>query len=1220
MTSVFLRAQNSFAIVGFLPSGKFSGLQPITREEFNSAIAEYCVYYLLLGVVMFVTSYIQIACWEGFAERMTYIVRQHYLKAVLRQQIAWFDNQQSGNLTARLSDDLERMREGIGDKMSLLIQLTAAFVAGFGIGFVYSWQMTLVMMAFTPLTAATGAWMSRVTASRTQIEQEKYAVAGAIAEETFSSIRTVLSLNGTKREIERYEKALEESRKTGRLKYLYMAIGLGLSFISIFSSYALAFWYGSIIIQNDPTFDRGSIFTVFFSVMTGSTALGGAVPHLASVAMARGAAKMVLSVINSVPLIDPYSTEGSFPSVVRGALCFKNVSFSYPVRKDIQVLNNVSFNIAPGKKIALVGPSGCGKSTILSLLLRFYDSDTGFITLDGYDLRSLNVSKLRDAVGIVSQEPVLFDGTLEYNIRLGKENATRHEIVEACQEANAWDFIQMLPNGLSTLVGERGIQLSGGQKQRIAIARALIKNPKILILDEATSALDTESELVVQKALEKAQKGRTTIIVAHRLSTIRDVDKIIVLMNGGVTEVGTHESLLNDRGMYYRMVMAQDISSSSASDANNENSELNEMSSSVVSGGRPDHSGMAISTSSVKRRKKYRSISTSAISVKSDLLKIKNLQDAVEEISSRPTPMSKIFLINKESWPALVLGLIGCCISGLVTPFFALVYSEIFNVYSEPPDEIGRDTIFWSVMFVVCGLVSAAGFFISANALGYCGENLTKKIRLRAFINIMRQDVAFFDDPRHGTGKLCTRFATDAPNLRYVFTRLPVVVSSTVTLIGAIVIGFYFGWQLTLILLTIIPLIIGSGYFQMKMMYGKKLADTKLLAEAGKIATQAVEHIRTVQSLNKQRTFLDDYKFHLDVPYKTNVRQVHVYGGVFAFSQSLMFFMYAISFWLGGLFVNDGIMLPVNVYRVFFAIAFCGQSVGQMSAFIPDVVKARLAASLLFYLIEYPTMIDSLSESGSKMKLKGNIQLKKVHFAYPSRPTVPVLRGLTLNIKEGQTVALVGYSGNGKSTVLSLLERFYEPQHGSLFIDGVDIKLLNIRSLRDQVSIVSQEPTLFDCSISENIRYGVDREVPHSEMVNAARLANIHNFILSLPMGYDTPVGEKGTQLSGGQKQRIAIARALLRDPPILLLDEATSALDTESEKVVQEALENARRGRTCLVIAHRLSTIQNSDVIAVVNEGRIVEEGSHHELKARNGIYKTLCETQTLVEEADRD
>uniref|UniRef100_A0A915LEP4 p-glycoprotein n=1 Tax=Meloidogyne javanica TaxID=6303 RepID=A0A915LEP4_MELJA len=989
-----------------------------------------------------------IACWEAVAERLVHRLRQNYLRAILRQDIAWFDTVQTGNLTARLSDDLERVREGLGDKASLFIQMFAAFISSFVVGFFYSWQMTVVMALFTPAIALTSAWMGRMTASRTQVEQDKYAIAGAIAEETLSSMRTIHSLNAEQQELERYEKALEDGRKTGLLKYLYMALGVGINNIIMYVSYAVAFWYASRLVLWDPDFDRGAVFTVFFAVMSGSTALGGAIPHLASITTAKGAARHVLRVINRVERDD-----GHILWEVKGAIRLQDVHFTYPSRKDV-----------------------------------------------------------------------------------------------------------------------------------------------------------------------KAQEGRTTIIVAHRLSTIRDVDQILVFKEGRIVEVGTHTELYNQHGIFYEMVNQQQIHKREAERAlgileedgstTNENEQTDDTDHSPQTGGdaqpllsssrgslrslkgasssaSPRKSSQQIAPKSASSPSPLKGLRRRRTSDTSDVVQISQMQLEVEESEIKPSSIAKVFQFNKGNWSFAFLGLFGCTISGLVVPFFALVYAQIFAVFSEPPEKLERDSLFWSAMFIVLGFFAALGFFISANMLGRSGEALTKKLRLESFRNLLRQDIGFYDDERHNTGKLCTRFATDAPNVRYVFTRLMVVISSIVTLIGAIAIGFLNGWKLAIILLIIIPLIIASGYFEMQQQFGKKMRDTKLLEDAGKVASEAVENIRTVQGLNKQLVFHQKYCEQLVNPYLSNIKQVHVYGAVFAFSQSLIFFMYALAFWIGSIFVLDGSMTPTAVFRVFFAIAFCGQSVGQISSFIPDVVKARLAASLLFHLIEYPPQIDSLSEFGVRQNVKGHIQLRNVYFSYPSRPGVPVLRGLSLDL-----------------------------------LDGIPIEDMNIHKLRSQVCIVSQEPILFDCSIRDNILYGLpdQKKISHEKIVNACTSANAHNFIIGLPDGYDTRVGEKGIQLSGGQKQRIAIARALIRDPAVLLLDEATSALDTENEKVVQKALETAREGRTCLIIAHRLSTVQNSDVIAVIDEGKVVELGTHNELLSRDGIYKTLCLASGTNATTDQD
>lgn len=1188
--------------------------------SFRHNAAEDALYLVCIGIGMFLCTYIFMCIWVYTGEVNSKRIRERYLQAVLRQDIAYFDNVGAGEVATRIQTDTHLVQQGISEKVALVINFTCAFLTGFILAYARSWRLALAMSSILPCIGITGSIMTKFTSKYMQLALKHVAEGGTLAEEVISTVRTAHAF-GTQKTLSSIYDVHVTSAKTVEAKAAFVhGIGLGIFFFVIYAAYALAFQFGTTLI-NEGHATAGQVVNVFLAILIGSFSLVMLGPEMQAVAHGRAAAAKLFATIDRVPAIDSSDPGGLKPEKVLGEITLEDVKFNYPSRPDVSIVKGLNITFPAGKTAALVGASGSGKSTIVALIERFYDPLSGSVKLDGVDIRDLNIRWLRSQIGLVSQEPTLFATTIRGNVAHGLintpyEHLSEEEkfkiIKEACIKANADGFISKLPQGYDTMVGERGFLLSGGQKQRIAIARAIVSDPRILLLDEATSALDTQSEGVVQDALDKAAAGRTTITIAHRLSTIKDAECIYVMGEGLVLEQGTHAELVAYKnGAYSRLVHAQKLRESK--DKQDSDSDTN-----VAVGAEVDMKRVVEDEVPLGRKDTNHSIASDLIQERSQRRK---QHEVNEDDYSFFYLFARIGALNREGLWEYAVGAMFAIVTGMIYPVFGIVYGQAIGGFSESDPSVrsqdgNRNALWFFIIAIVSSFsIGIQNFFFASSAV-----RLTSKLRALSFRAILRQDIEFFDKDENSTGILTSNLSENPQKINGLAgVTLGTLVQSASTLIGGSAIGLAYAYQPALVGMACIPFLMSTGYIRLRVVVLKDQQNKAAHESSAQLACEAAASIRTVASLTREEDFLNLYSASLEEPLRKSTK-ASLWGNFFyAISQSMTFYVIALVFWYGSILVSRLDISTTSFFIALMSTTFGAMQAGNIFAFVPDISSARGAGSAIIKLLDSFPEIDAESTEGktpSENTVQGQIVLENVHFRYPTRPGVRVLRDLSIKVEPGTYVALVGASGCGKSTVIQLLERFYDPLTGQVLLDGQPINQFNIQEYRKHISLVSQEPSLYAGTIRFNVLLGATKpqsEVTQEEIETACRNANILDFIESLPDGFETAVGGKGSQLSGGQKQRIAIARALIRNPKVLLLDEATSALDSNSEKVVQQALDQAAKGRTTIAIAHRLSTIQNADCIYFLKDGRVSEAGTHDELISLRGDYYEYVQLQAL-------
>ncbi|KAI0443528.1 ABC transporter-like protein [Xylaria telfairii] len=1201
-------------LIGSIASVRGITLQQ-AQDEYRSLIDKYVIYLVYLFLGRFILGYIATLGFRMMSLRISSTLRLAYVKALLGLPVSLLDTQPPGQIAAIITTTANTLQIGISEKLAIVIQTLSLLVAALIVAFTHSWKLSLVTSSGLLLIVACYCVTIPFLVRNMKQVEDANIKASAIASETFTSIRMVAACGAEMKMVERYRKWVDKANQRGLRLSGIIAIQQATIYFSVYSTFALAFWFAVKLLTNHEINNVGTTITILMCVTLISTGVGNISAPISAAARAAGAARILF---NGIDAPRPVTTGLKYPEAsATDNIVLWNVNFTYPTRPNLKVLDNLNLIIPAGKVTAIVGPSGSGKSTIVALIQRWYEMDgdmgdkklilyfrNGSITVGGKKLTDLDLKWWRSQIGLVQQEPFLFNQTIFENVASGlvgtewedAEITVKRDLVQAaCKEAYADEFISRLPDGYETHVGDAGIKLSGGQRQRLAIARAIIKQPKILILDEATSSIDVRGEKVVQAALDRVSKNRTTIMIAHRLATVKKADNIVVLSKGKVVQWGNHESLMATvGGPYWLLTQSQELKmgeEGNADDLSEATEDIQTMDLMILdkskAGAHDGDSAVADEATWIPRGV-FRSFGT-------------------------------LLIEQKRSLPWYLLMLYGALIAGASPPVQAYIFANLIASFAFWGELLKEITTFWCLMFVVLASAAAVGYFCLGFSSTRVAFHITSAYRLEYFQNIVSKTVAWFDGDGRSAGALTGLVATDPTQLQELLgTNITFTIISILSVVGCLIISFYFGWKLTLVAISsAMPLALAAGFYRIRVEKRFEMMNLQVFSESAKFATESVGAIRTVTALTLEDIICQRYEVLLRNHVKEAFRRARFATLVFAASDSLPLLAMAFVLWYGGTLLISGEYMTFNYLVVYIAVVQGAMGAGQWLSFAPNIAQAAAAANR----IQAMRVPDRTSGGGAPLNLRTfgdddqgvTIELRDVWFKYPTRD-VPVLNGLNMTIEKGQFAAIVGPSGCGKTSIISLLERFYQITSGQITLDGVDIDNIDLTDYRKAISLVAQEPSLFDGTIRENIILGVDADTITDETLHrVCRDAGIHEFIVSLPDGYNTKAGIKGILLSGGQRQRISIARALIRNPHLLLLDEATSNLDSETEKMVQAVFERTKKNRTMIVVAHRLATIQNADVIFVLGDGQILETGTHSSLLQKRGVYHSMCQAQAL-------
>lgn len=1262
-----------------------------------SSVVSRVLIVIYITIANFALIYINSVCFSLFSERLVRRLRTTYLTSLLKQSPSYFDTLPSGTIRHTLDTSLSSIQTGTSEKVGLCISSISYFVAAYVVAFLESAKLAGMLFAIVPAFIIMATIGSHYGGKYSRKMSAHVAKATGVASAGLSNMVVVKAFSAGAKLEKVFEEHVGRARSNGIKKSFISSLQMGLLYFIAYSANALAFWEGSREIaesvqQNGDGTSIGKVYTVIFILVDASVIISQVAPFLQLFATASTAYEELVPTIERESAIDGMDkNDGIVLDSIKGEIEFKDVSFHYASRPDVVVLKKFSLVIPARKHTAFVGLSGSGKSTVAALVNRLYDPTSGVVSLDGRDLRDVNVRSLRRYIGCVEQNGKLFDRSILENIAHGLINSPaevhqnlQHVLLDgslsrltarvregstlssaisesehsvdvqkvwelashAAETANAAPFIKSLSHGLATSAGSAGSQLSGGQQQRIVLARAIIRQPDILVLDEATASLDSTSEFLIQEALSKFIGGRTTVTIAHRLSTVKEADNIVVMKDGEIVEQGTYNDLLDADGALAAMIKLQNVSGSeelgsisrgsTPVSTEYDNQSEHKLSADLGITGEVVPFGFSAEEKFMDKDGQGERVASTAKA--SDRDRIEKSHQNLRRGAIRN--MFSVFGMSRPWLGWVLLGLVAAALVGGSHSGEAVLFG--FTVGGLAPcngvEGILSTGRLFGLLFFVLAIVEFFANVTSTSSFGKVAESLLYKVRIQCLRSLFHQDIEWHESEDRTPSSLTSYISSDANALSGLTgTVFGVVFSILLNMVAGIIVAHVFAWRIAIVLLATVPILLMSGFLRLRVLAKFQDRHHKAFANSVAIATEAVGAIKTIATFSLEEEALQTFERSLTGPYKETLKAIAIGNFWLAVAFSIANLVYALAYWWGSKQIADGNYTQTQFFVVLPALLFSAQASGQMFSLAPDISKASVAAGRVIGLIRagpeeeehsanHKLMdLESCSESGIGINEKlpdtrngTAISFNNIHFSYPSRPGIDILKGLSFVIQPNTFTAFVGPSGAGKSTIISLLERFYKPTSGAINLNNHNLSQIPGIAFRDDIALVPQSSALFEGTVHFNICIGARTSSPNpsqEEVITACKAANIHDTIMALKDGYQTMCGPNGDQFSGGQMQRLAIARALIRKPRLLLLDESTSALDAESEALMQQSLDACCRSgnMTVVAVAHRLRTIKNADRIFLIEEGRCVDQGTHEELLGRSSSYRRNVALQTL-------